>query len=481
MEKKNGILKHFIIIGGGTLINMLLGIFTTPIVTRLVDPIEYGQLSVFTMYSGIALMVLCMGLDQALVRYYYEKSDETYKRALLFRCIKFPIIVSIIVASFVIIISVSRRVVFEFEPYIIALLCIYTVVQLIYRFSLLLVRLAYKSKLYSLLNIIHKLSYIVFALPLILLFCEDDLLSLVMATLLSAAFCMIISVASQRRLWNLLINDPSACHVTTIELVKYGYPYAFSTGITALFQTVDKISLNIFCSYREVGIYASTMTLISIFAIIQTAFNSLWAPMSVEHYSNNKEDRSFYQKGNQIITILMFFIGFTLIFCKDIFAMLLGPKYREASYSLPFLVFSPIMYTISETTVCGLVFMKKSKMQIVVAIGACITNIIGNTILVPCLGCRGAAISTGLSYIIFFTLRTCLSNRYFYIDFKLKKMYFLTVATCLYAFYNSFTPFGFSAVFSYAIILFILILLYYKTILWCMHYFCAAIKNEVPM
>ena len=73
-------LKHFMIIGTGTLINMFLGILTTPIITRIVAPIQYGQLSIFITYSNILLMILCLGLDQALVRYYYERNDEGYKR-----------------------------------------------------------------------------------------------------------------------------------------------------------------------------------------------------------------------------------------------------------------------------------------------------------------------------------------------------------------------------------------------------------------
>ena len=56
--EKNSFLKHFAIIGGGTFINIALGVFTTPIITRLVDPVEYGQLSIFTMYSGMAFFPL---------------------------------------------------------------------------------------------------------------------------------------------------------------------------------------------------------------------------------------------------------------------------------------------------------------------------------------------------------------------------------------------------------------------------------------
>ena len=182
--------------------------------------------------------------------------------------------------------------------------------------------------------------------------------------------------------------------------------------------------------------------------------------MAVEHYSDAPDDRTFYRQGNRIITPVMFFIGLSLILVKDIFILLLGEKYRYAAYIMPFLAFQPIMYTISETTVSGLVFMKKSGLQIWAAVGACLTNFVGNTILVPRLGGQGAAISTGLSYIVYFTIRTFLSNRYFYVDFGLKDFYLLTAATAAYALYSMFHSFGVGSVIGYVACVVLMFVLY---------------------
>ena len=77
---KPSIFKHFISIGTGTVINMLVGFLTTPVLTRLVGTAEYGQYSIFTMYASIALMILCMGFDQALIRYFYGFDTLDYQR-----------------------------------------------------------------------------------------------------------------------------------------------------------------------------------------------------------------------------------------------------------------------------------------------------------------------------------------------------------------------------------------------------------------
>lgn len=476
MEKKQSFLKHFTIIGGGTMINMLLGLLTEPIITRLVDPADNGKYGIFTMYSSLAVMVLCLGLDQSLVRYYYEKDEDDYKRSLLSKCVALPILFCIGVSAIVMTLSLTGLVKFKFDPLIMGILCVFTLFQLVYRFSLLLVRLEYKSKLYSLLNIIHKLIYLAAVFPLIFLFKENNTMALVISATLASFVCMFSSITANRKLWKSPANKECS-ETSKKELMRYGYPYILSMGLAVLFSAIDKISLDIFRTDSEVGIYNSAITLVNVFAIIQSTFNTLWQPMSVEHYTKDPEDKSFYQQGNQLITIVMFFIGISLILFKDIFVYLLGSKYREAATILPFLCFNPIMYTISETTVCGLVFKKKSMMQIVVSAGACTTNIIGNIILVPWLGCKGAAISTGISYIVFFTLRTVLSNHYFYVDFKLGRFYLLTFAVVLYSFYATFFEFGIFYIAGYLGCVALIIVLYRDSVKYGLSYLSKALNK----
>lgn len=463
-------LRHFIIIGSGTVINMLIGLISTPIITRLVDPTEYGQLSIFTMYAGIAEMVLCLGLDQALVRFYYENDSIDYKRRLLFKCVKLPIITTIAVSAIFMFLTQSEIIKFEFDTFISASLCICVLVQVIYRFSVLLLRLDYNSKKYSLFGIVRKAAYLFFVILLVYIFKDKYFYLLVISTIAAVTLCLFLSINTNKGIWSFWKRTDDIQIVSNQELLKYALPFIISMGVTQIFQALDKISLNTYRTYAEVGVYSSTMTLVHIFAIIQTTFNALWSPMQVEHYTKNPEDHTFYQKANQIITIIMFFIGISLILVKDIFAILLGSKYREAAYILPFLIFNPIMYTISETTVGGLVFKKKSYMEVLVAIGACVTNLIGNMILVPPMGCQGAAISTGVSYIVFFTLRTVLGNKYYYTDFKLKKFYFLTAVTCAFALYATFNRFNIILVIGYFLCLTTIYILYRESIQWGINY-----------
>lgn len=83
------------------------------------------------------------------------------------------------------------------------------------------------------------------------------------------------------------------------------------------------------------------------------------------------------------------------------------------------------MMTVSETTNLGIVFLKKSRLNIYVSIIALFGALLLNSILVPTYGAVGAAIATGTAYILFFLARTYFSMR-IWEGFSVKRHMMLT-------------------------------------------------------
>ena len=77
------VMKSALALGTGTALNIIISLITTPIITRIVTPDAYGEWSIFTMYTNIALMILVLGLDQALIRFFYDNENIVYRRNLL--------------------------------------------------------------------------------------------------------------------------------------------------------------------------------------------------------------------------------------------------------------------------------------------------------------------------------------------------------------------------------------------------------------
>jgi len=457
--KKTSFLKQTMVIGGGAIISMIIGLFTTPMITRLISPEDYGQLSIFNMYSNIVMMLVGFGLDQSFVRYYYNEENDEYKKRLLTVCCMYPIIAIIVccavLSSFFLLVNCWN----EKMTRMIMVYAFNVIVLLLNRYSCLVLRMEKRSKLYSSINIIHKVLYVLFVMVIIKVIRHNDFKVLVFSTILSMMIPTFVAIIAELKKWSPTISKYKK-KIDIRGIVKYGVPFLASNGIYLLFQAIDKISLQYYCSYEDVGVYASATSLLSIISIIRTSFTTVWVPISIEHYEKNPQDKMFYQRINKYITVVMFVFGISLILAKDLIVLLLGEKFRGAAGILPFLLFQPIMYTISETTVVGVYFSKKSVSQLLISIIVCCANIVGNCTLIPLLGCKGAAISTGASYILFFILRTCFSNKYYYIDYGLKKFFVISVLAVIYAIYNTFYKFNIVNVLGYIVILTVLCVLY---------------------
>ena len=440
MKKKESFIKQSMQLAIGAILNLIIGVFTTPLITRLVDPTQYGELSLFNTYSSIALMIFSVGLDQTFVRYYYIQEESEYKKKLLKVCLGIPIVFTGIGSIILMLLHAVNPLLLGFNNIVTVCFIINIFVLVLNRFGMLLVRLEFNTFLYSVLNVLHKFLYVIIALPLILFFDTDYLFLLIIATIMSLAIPTFICFVNQRKL--LAIKDKDTIlKIDNRELIRFGLPLMVASGVFLVFQAMDKMCIKYYGTYYDVGVYSSAQSLMAVFAIVQSTFNTLWAPKSIQYYENNKEDRSYYVKMNKMITIVMFSFGVFVLLFKDIIVLLLGEKYRAATAIIPFLMFNPIMYTVSETTVVGLNITKHTKCQMIITGASCLINFIGNMILIPIMGAKGAAVSTGVSYIVFFTLRTLFSNHYFPVKYPLLRYYILTgmfAAFALYSIYNSF-------------------------------------------
>lgn len=440
MSKKSekSFLSNFLILGAGSFIYLIVGLIGTPIITRLVDPVDYGRMSMFTVYSSIAMMLCGLGLDQTLVRYFYREEKIDYKRKLLLQCSALPLCIALLfgVVLFGMYLLPIPKLFGEYSIVEIGLLEANVLVLLIHRYSLLLLRLRYHTKTYSTINIIQKASYIILTVIMVLAFQSHYFIILAVATILSTTLASVIAILYEREIWR-LPQRGFHLSVSRSALLKYGLPLMLSSGISMVFNALDKLFINHYCTKVDVGIYASAMNIMAIFSIIKTSFSALWMPAAIEHYEKHPEDQEFYKKGNAFVTILMVIFGAGIILCKDLIVMLLGPKYQTASLILPFLMFEPIMYTISETTATGIAVQKKTLYQVVVAGGACIVNFFGNLWLTPLMGAQGAAISTGISYVVFFALRTAMANRVFKVNYRMKSFSLVIATLFIFAVYGS--------------------------------------------
>lgn len=430
----NNLFKKFLTYFYGSGIGLLLGIITTIVSTRILSPEDFGKASMFTLAVSIVMIFIVFGTDQAFVRFFYEEKSEL-RGKLLFNTMKLPVV---LLFSTILIMSINQKkiVIFLFgeeNSTVFIVLILSIVFQVIYRFSLLVIRMQQKGHLFSFMEILNKLFNLIL---LVILFyvigAQYEIL--IYATGITLFILATISVFLEKKFWNPFKKDGKKVKHSQKDILTFSYPLVLTTLITWLFQSFDKFALRQWSDFEELGLYSAAFRIVALLSVVQMAFSTFWSPVCYEHFEKYPEDRTFFSKTSKIIGLVMFVIAILTILFKDFIIILLGPEFSEASLIMPFLIFMPVMYTLSETTVIGINFYKKMKWHILIALIACITNIFGNYLLIPTYGAAGAATSTGLSYILFFVLRTHLSQLYYRVDYGLIRVYLMIACIALYAF-----------------------------------------------
>ena len=468
--EKNNLIKKFLSFSIGGYINILIGFLIVPITTRMLSPEQYGVSSLIDVIVQILVIATSLSMEQGFVRFFFEEEEENRGKLLYTSLVPFFILGTLaFLLIFIFRKDISIFIVGKNENLIWICLIFAILFRAINTFSFLVVRMKQRGNIFSILTVAIKLFEFVFILILFQYF-GNDYKTLIFSSVLANLIVAIISILFERRIWNLKnLKFLKDCKTTKKELFNFSYPLILTMALNWLFASLDKITIRTFSNLNEVGIYSGAFKIVALLSVIQSGFSTFWTPTALEHYTKNPEDTEFYKKANDYLSLVFFLLGIGMLLTRDIIGFLLGKKFYNSIFVMPTLLFIPIMYLLSETTMVGIGFKKKTKYFLYVSIIASISNLIGNLLLVPYLGAKGAAISTGISYIVFFTSRTYFSNKLIKFGFNLKRIYVVTFLMLLYALFLSFYNMIYLTV-GLGILLEIVVLLIYYPILKELYY-----------
>ncbi|WP_430790453.1 lipopolysaccharide biosynthesis protein [Virgibacillus flavescens] len=430
----SNLFKKFLTFSYGSIIGLVIGFFTTLLSTHLLSPEDFGKASMFTLAVNISALVIIFGTDQSFIRFFYEEKEEN-RGKLLYNCIRLPIVMTFAVGILFLLFQekLSYYLFGINSNSIIGLLLIGVVAQVMLRYGQSVIRMQQKGNIFSIIQILNRVLQLVF-LVLVYLIIGPEFEIIVYSTVITLLLLSIVAIVFERKFWSLKNLSNEKVKHSKNEIFTYGYPLVITLLITWLFQSFDKLAIRQWSSFEELGLYAAAFKIVALLTVVQGAFTTFWTPVCYEKFEKNPDDKEFFARTSKLIALTMFFIAIVTIMFKDLIIMMLGADFSGAGDILPFLVFIPLLYTISETTVIGINFYKKPKWHIAIAAIACIVNIFGNWLLVPPYGGAGAAIATAGSYIVFLALRTGISQLYYKVNYRLVKMYVMISLVTVYAF-----------------------------------------------
>ncbi|MBC1520516.1 oligosaccharide flippase family protein [Listeria aquatica] len=438
MSQTSNILNKFLSISIGSWIAMLIGFVSTPITTRLLSPDQFGQASIFLLVVDVLAAITLLGSDQSFIRFFYE--EETSNRKFLLRSSLRISLATFGLAALLILVfyqSFSAFIFSKVSLWLVFLLLLYVFLRIVSTFASLVIRMQQKGKIFSLIQVLNKslefLGILFFAYLM-----GNHYEVIIYAHISFMILVTVIAISVEYKFWRFFGDQVAPLKSDTSERLRYGMPLMVTLLMTLAFQSVDRLAIKEWSNYSELGLYYAAFKIIAVLNMLQINFTAFWTPLSYEKFKENPDNAVFFQKMAQTVIFVMFVIATGVLLFKDVIVYLLGSEYRDAASIMPFLVFIPVMYTISEVTVVGINFYKKTKWHLLIACCVFFINVLGNILLVPLIGAAGAAISTGISYIAFFAMRTYFSTRLFQVDYKLKRFYVGTLFLVSYALYTTF-------------------------------------------
>jgi len=430
----NQMIKKILQFSVGPIITASLGLILIPLTTYFVAPEEFGRASMFMLAQTIMQSFLYLGFDQAYAREFHQ---DKRKNRLMYHAMIFPLVLSILMAlSFFIFANNLSTLLFgnlgyNRAVYLTGATGIFIVIE---RFLLLRLQMEERALEFSIKSILTKSGVLIFTL-IFLLFIRQDFLAIVYATILGQMLSGIILFIWHK---NYLFPEKYQLDKQLIKkLFMFGMPIIFAVGLGSLLVTFDKIALRIWSNFEQLGFFTAVMRIIALLTIVQTAFTSFWLPVAYRWHEEKKEMSNYKMVSDAILALMS--IGFVLLLIfRPILMLLLAEEYRQAQYLLGFLTMQPIFYTVSETTTLGIVFSRKTYLNFIVMILAVIASVSLSILLIPNHGALGAAIGTGIAYLVFFWARTLFSFRVWE-GFNVSKHVFSTILILGLSFLNIFS------------------------------------------
>lgn len=413
------------------------GILSLPLISWYYPAEDIGRIVLLQTVSGLAILILGLGLDQSYIREYYGATDK----AALFKSIVLTPFLLITAGSTVILFtdaSWPSEMIFGLDNTILGILSLtFLLTTLFTRFFALILRMQEKALAFSFSQLTPKFLILAAILFYIATGLPTDTVSLVFAYTFAQVLTVVLLMYQTRQ------EVSAAAHADWSpqlhkESLRYGLPLAFGNLAYWGLTSVDRFVLKEAAGLEQLGIYSMAVSFSAVALIFQSIFSTIWAPLVfkwVEEKTQIDKIGGITLSMTSLIAAMICFIG---IFSPTV-TWILPPKYESVQFILLSCMLFPLFYTLTEVTGIGLNIVKKTWLITAVNIIAFVLNLALLYLTVPKWGARGAAMSCAAAFWFFTVIKTELSSRLWR---PLPRLHIYTVTALCLVLCLAYTHFG---------------------------------------
>ena len=401
-------IKKFLGFSLGTIGSSIIGLLSVPILTRLINPEQYGNISLILITINFVTLIILMGLDQGYMREFYEEDNKE-----LLSCTLMINICSLFILALFFLFFSEDLSDFIFGFYDVELLFLFYLIimfSVFIRYMQIKLRMQGDALLYSLIMFSQSFLNFIFTYSFIVYIGLLPIKSVVLAQVISLVVVLVLLYFKNINISMIWFNYERS-KLLLFRVVKYSLPIFFSSILIWVMYSSDQYLLKIFSDSYQLGLYSAANKLCSALVIIQMLVVTYWVPLSLKWNSECKSIK--YYEFIFDLSIVMFLIIYILfLFLDKYLIILLGVDYREVILFIPILIIYPIFMTLSEIGSIGLIIKRKSLAILFVSFLCAVVNVLFNAFLIPSYGATGAAIASFITFLLYFYIKVLLSNYY---------------------------------------------------------------------
>jgi len=417
---------HTMIYAGGTLASRAISLLMIPFYTRFLAPADYGLLELLGLTTFVIGAVVGLGLEAAILRFYYDQPTEEGRREVISTVILFGI--ALLMVVYAVLFTASPFIalsVFKTETYSGYLriafisLCLDTLVDL----ALSYVRARQRSLRASTLDLVR----LAIALSLNVYFIAGLRLGVVGVLYSSViASTIMATVLITTTLWEVGIRFSAE---KLVAMLRYGVPLIPMTFGLFVLNFSDRFFLQGYTNLETVGVYALGYKFGMMSGVLITSpFLQFWTAYMYE-VVERPDAREVIARLQVYLTLLL--LAFTLalsIFSEELLRVVSPPEYWGAAHVIAIVGLAYVFMGLSHFFRVGLYYTKQTKYLGYAVGGSAILNLPLNLALIPTFGAMGAAWATLISFAILALATFAVSQRIFPIRFQYIRLLKLILA-----------------------------------------------------
>lgn len=401
------ILKNMAGFSLGPIFSGLIAIVQIPLLTRLLTPESYGLFTFFKLLLLQIPRILCIGMDQAFAREFHSAQDRrrTFQQAILPALLVGVLffLLSIVFAK-----PISR---WAFHTEKDALLIIFgslwALINIIESFVLFLVRMQERGFDFSKITAGAKLFTFLLTVFLLVTY-RKDYVGAAMGMIFGNILYDLFLLYQYREFFD--FRGFQWDRVLFKRMWLYAYPYILDFALSSLLNSLGNLTLHGIQAPGSLAIYNAALSIASVFSLITAAFTGFWFPISIRWHEEHKSQKQFSFVADVLLLVMS--AAFVLALLGSmLLPFVLGKNYSAVSTIFGLVSLQPIFLVLSETTVLGITFARKTKYNLAIRLCIFFPTLLANMTLTPLWGYRGAALALAISQVVFYIARTYFSKR----------------------------------------------------------------------